>query len=85
MNTYHVATITAYQIKAELGGGFRGVIFNRETKERRQSDRLDTIEAAKFWAKSEAHKAYEPDGYSLAPIYRKGEYYANVWVRGDEA
>lgn len=81
MNTHHVATIAAYPIKAELGGGFRGVFFNRETKERKQSDRCDTLEQATYWAKAAAHEAYKADGYSLAPLRRKGEYQANVWVR----
>ncbi len=77
----HIATITAYPIKAELGGGFRGVLFVRATKERRASDRFDTLEQARYWAKVQAHAAYDEIGYSLAPIRRRGEYLANVWVR----
>lgn len=76
----HIATINAYPIKSELGGGFRGVIFNRVTKARRASDRCDTLEAARFWAQTEAHKEFEAAGYNLAPVRRSGEYYANVWV-----
>ena len=76
----HIATITAYPIKEENGGGFRGVFFLRSTKERRASDRFDTLEAAKYWAQMQAHEAYDEIGYALAPIRRKGEYLANVWV-----
>lgn len=76
----HIATIAAYPIKDELGGGFRGVFFVRETKERRASDRFDTIEQATYWAKVQAHEAYDAEGYSLAPLRKRGEYQANVWV-----
>lgn len=73
----HIATIAAYPLK---DGGYRGVFLNRDTKERIASDRLDTLEAAKFWAKTKAHEAYDAVGYSLAPLRRKGEYQANVWI-----
>lgn len=72
----HIATIAAYPIE----GGYRGVFFICATKDRRASDRFDTLEQAKYWAKVQAHEAYEADGYSLAPLRRKGEYQANVWV-----
>jgi hypothetical protein len=78
MNVKHIATIAAYPLKT---GGFRGVILNRETKERTASDVLPTLDAAKFWAKSQAHNAFEAIGYSLAPLRRRGEYQANVWVQ----
>lgn len=77
-NVAHVATIAAYPIKDELGGGFRGV-FKKVGEERRPSERFDTLEEAKYWAKVQAHEAYAP-GYSLAPVRLKGEYRANVWV-----
>lgn len=77
----HIATIAAYPIPASMGGGFRGVILVRATRERRQSDRCDTLEAARYWAQSQAHADYEAAGYSLAPLRRRGEYQANVWVR----
>lgn len=75
--TYHIATLNAYEIK---GGGFRGVYFVRETKTRVASEVLETLEAAKFFAKTKAHEAHAAEGYTLAPVYKKGEYYANVWV-----
>jgi hypothetical protein len=82
--TFHIATIAAYPIKDELGGGFRGVMLINATadtpKDRRASDRFDTLEDATFWAKSQAHTAYAAQGYSLAALRRKGEYQANVWV-----
>lgn len=78
-NVAHVATIAAYPIKDELGGGFRGV-FKKVGEERRPSDRFDTLEEAKFWAKSQAHDAYAAGGYSLATYKLKGEFKANVWV-----
>lgn len=75
--TYHVATLNAYEIK---GGGFRGVYFVRETKTRHASEVLETLEAAKFWAKSKAYEVHAAEGYRLAAVAKKGEYYANVWV-----
>lgn len=76
----HIATIAAYPIKDEIGGGFRGVFFLTATKERRASERFDTIEQARYWAKVQAHEAYDAVGYTLAPVTRRGEYKANVWV-----
>jgi len=76
----HIATIAAYPVKDEMGGGYRGVFFHRVTKERRASDRFDTIEEASYWAKMQAHEAYDAAGYSLAPLRKRGEYQANVWV-----
>lgn len=76
----HTATIAAYPVKDELGGGFRGVMLIRATKERKASDCFDTFEEAVHWAKSAAHAVYGTDGYKLAPVRRKGEYQANVWV-----
>ena len=78
--TAHVATIAAYPIKDELGGGFRGV-FKKVGEERVPSDRFDTLEAAKHWAQRQAWDAYgKADGYALAPLRRRGEYQANVWI-----
>lgn len=76
----HIATLAAYPIKEELGGGFRGIIFIRATKERIASDRCGTLEAARYWAQSKAEQAYAERGYMLAPLRRRGEYQANVWV-----
>lgn len=73
----HIAILNAYALK---DGGFRGVFFVRATKTRHASEVCKTMEQAKFWAKSQAHTAYEEVGYSLAAIRKKGEYLANVWV-----
>lgn len=75
--TTHIATIAAYELQ---DGGFRGVFFLRATKERRASDRFETFEQATYWAKKQAHEAYDATGYSLAPLRKRGEYQANVWV-----
>lgn len=81
MNVAHIATIAAYPIKDELGGGFRGVYLHRETKNRIASDVLPTLEAARFWAKTEAWNRHSAEpGYSVAALRRRGEYQANVWV-----
>jgi len=78
MNTYHVATINAYELKT---GGFRGVCFDRENKVRHASDDLfETLEQAAFWAKNKAWEMYGAAG-NLAPVRKRGEYLANVWVR----
>lgn len=77
----HIATIAAYPIDDAKGGGFRGVLFIRATKERFASDRLDTLEKARYWAQNAAFERYDARGYSLAPLRRRGEYQANVWVR----
>ena len=77
-NVAHIATIAAYPIKDELGGGFRGVYLNRETRERIQSDQLATLDEAKFWAKNAAWNKHE--GCRYASLNKRGEYQANVWV-----
>lgn len=53
----HIATLNAYPIKDSLGGGYRGVFFIRATKERRASERFETIEEARYWAQVQAHAA----------------------------
>lgn len=79
--TAHIATIAAYPIKESLGGGFRGVFYVRETKDRKASDRFDTLEQARYWAQSQAWEAYSTvKGYALASVCKSGEYHANVWV-----
>lgn len=77
---HHIATIAAYPIPDAKGGGFRGVLLVHATQERIASDRLDTLEAARYWAQRAAFERYDERGYSLAPLRRRGEYQANVWV-----
>lgn len=76
----HVATIAAYPIKESHGGGFRAVYFLRATKERVASERFATLEDARHWAKAEAHRRHDAEGYTLATLRRRGEYQANVWT-----
>ena len=73
----HSHSIAAYPIKT---GGFRGVILNRATKERKASEVLETLEAAKFWAKTAAFEALAGTPFTLAAYRLKGEYQANVWI-----
>jgi hypothetical protein len=82
--TAHIATLNAYPRKEELGGGFRGVFIVHATethvRQRRQSEVFPTLEAARHWCKVQAEDTYAEQGYLLAPVRRKGEYCANVWV-----
>jgi hypothetical protein len=73
----HVATIAAYPIKDELGGGFRGV-YKPVGAERVPSERFETLEAAKFWAKNEAWKLHPSCRYAALKL--RGEYRANIWI-----
>ena len=73
----HSHSIAAYPIKT---GGFRGAILNRATKERKASEVLPTLEAARFWAKTAAFEALAGKPFTFAPIRLKGEYQANVWI-----
>lgn len=76
----HSHTIAAYPIKDEHGGGFRGAVLHRASRQVVRSPVMKTLQDAKHWAKSHVHKHFEGDGYKLAPVRRKGEYTANVWV-----
>lgn len=77
MNSKHVYTVAGYEIKT---GGFRGVILNQTTRERKTSDVLATLSAAKCWAQKAAFEALPDGGFTFAPIRIRGEYRANVWV-----
>lgn len=76
----HSHTIAAYPIKDEHGGGFRGAVLHRASRQVVRSPVMKTLQDATHWAKSHVHKHFEGDGYKLAPVRRKGEYTANVWV-----
>lgn len=76
-NMQHAYTIAAYKIQ---DSGFRGVILNRETKERIASEVLPTLSAATFWAKKSAFEKLGETPFTLAPLRIRGEYRANVWV-----
>ena len=75
--TIHSHSIAAYPLK---DGGFRGAILNRATRERKASEVLPTLEAAKFWAKTAAFEALAGTPFTLAALRIKGEYQANGWI-----
>ena len=80
MNVAHVATIAAYPIKDELGGGYRGV-YKAVGEPRIASPRFDTLDQARHWAKLEAwNRHHDEPRYSLAALRRHGEYQASVWI-----
>lgn len=75
----HVLTAEAYERKAELGGGFRGVVLIRAKKARLESPVLTSLEDARRWAKAKVFEimgdtAWAP-GYVLKPNWRM-----NVWA-----
>lgn len=72
----HAYSLAAYPTKDNK---FEGVIRDEQTKKRRFSPRFETLQQATFWVKSEAHQVINGKG-TLAPMKRKGEYHANVWV-----
>lgn len=75
----HILTAAAFERKDELGGGFRAVVLDKRTKEKYQSDVLDTIEAARHWAKTKVLAILA--GQPYAPGYRYKPYWAmNVFV-----
>jgi hypothetical protein len=76
----HYATLQAYPIKEELGGGYRGVVFIRPKSERLASDVLPSLDAARNWAKIKAHEVMGGKFYRLAPLRRSGSYQSNLWV-----
>lgn len=73
----HAYTIGGYEIK---GGGFRGVILNRTTKERKASDVLSSLDEARNWAKKAVWEVIPDGAFNLAPLRIRGEYRANVWT-----
>lgn len=78
MKTTCVATIRAYEIKAELGGGFRGV-YAPVSGEAVKSDVLPSMDAARFFAQNAGFERH-PNA-SRAVIGRSGgsNYRANLW------
>ena len=72
---------TAYERKAELGGGFRAVVVDkRGSKQRYESPILGTIEAARHWARVKVDHLM--DGAPWRPGYSYRPYWnMHVWVR----
>lgn len=78
-----VLTIKAYERKAELGGGFRGRVYRPADKAVFESDVLPSLDAAKFWAQTEAHKLMGSRPYRRAHVAKRftgGSYQANIWA-----
>lgn len=74
--TNHTLTAAAYELD---DGGFRGVVVDRRSKERRASDVLPTIEAARFWARQHVHKIMGKTPWLPGYIY-KPYWIMNVWT-----
>lgn len=73
----HILTAQAYERKA---GGFRGVVLDRRTKQRHESDVLPTVDAARHWARVKVHAIM--DGAAWAPGYSYKPYWTmNVWCQ----
>jgi hypothetical protein len=77
---HHAYSLAAYQTK---DGKYEGVIRNEETKQRDFSPRFNTLAEATHWCKTQSYKVTGGKG-SLAPMKRKGEYRANVWMSARE-
>lgn len=77
-----LAVARAYERKAELGGGFRGVAFNPKTKERRESDVRETLQQARNDAKRMVHDMLGAETYSKTRpgyIWRKSSWHCNYF------
>lgn len=59
-----LASARAYQRKAELGGGYRGVAFMPSTKERRQGEVRETLAQARNDAKRHVYEMLGPQRYA---------------------
>lgn len=84
-NTVCVATITAYAIKAELGGGFRGKYVGKRfdgSIDKVKSDVLPTMSAARHFAKEVGYKRHPSASVAVIGRSSPNYYCANLWVRG---
>lgn len=75
----HVASIAAYPLEE---GGFRAVYLDRRTRGRITNAPVATLEEARKLAQRFAYDRHHRDGFKLAPLRRRGEYRANVWIEG---
>jgi hypothetical protein len=75
----HILTATAFERKVELGGGFRGIVLDRRTKARHESDVLPTLDAARHWARVKV-AAIMGDSAWLPGYGYKPNWQMNVWV-----
>jgi hypothetical protein len=75
----------AYEIKAECGGGFRGVAKNMLTGEVRRGDRRDTIEQARNDAKTFVFEFAAGRNMATGTFRNpKGLWRCNYFIRSDE-
>jgi hypothetical protein len=84
-STIQLAYAEAYEIKASMGGGFRGVAKNKITGEICKGERRDTIKAARNDAKTFVFKF--ADGRKMTTgTYKnsKGSWKCNYFIRSDE-
>lgn len=76
----HVLTAKAYERKAELGGGFRGTVYDRRTKTLIQSDVFTSRDDARNWAKREVFKIMGDKPWAPGYIWRP-TWVMNVFAR----
>lgn len=91
MTTYTLTNVRlayaeAYQRKADLGGGFRGVAKNKLTGEIFRGETRDTLEAAKNDAKRVVF-AWADDRNMVTGTYKspRNNWRMNYYIRADEA
>lgn len=75
-----VLVATAYERKAELGGGARGVVLDKRTKERYESPVLDDVSQARAWAKTKVFALMGDQPWAPGYIY-KPEWRMYVYIR----
>lgn len=69
----------AYERKADLGGGYRGICFDCRTKTKHESPVLETLDKAGFWALSKAAELYA-DITVTAGHYKGQRYRKNYFL-----
>lgn len=77
-----LASARAYQRKAELGGGYRGVAFLTATKERRQGEVRQTLAEARNDAKRHVYEMLGARRYSMTRpgyIWGRSSWACNYW------
>ncbi len=72
MDMYHEKVAAhAYERKAELGGGFRGVVVDKRTSDRMESDVMPTLAEARNWV-SQRQKRLGDVRLRLTPLLVAG-------------
>ena len=79
-----MATLTmvgvAFERKLELGGGFRGRVKDKRSNSITESPVLDTVEAARYWVRTEVAKGMDGQPWTPGYVY-KPSWQMNVWTR----